>query len=124
MTTKRFREVVRLAEFERDISRLSRRFPTLEEDLTTLIDVGLFAFHKLGRNTGVVAIAGLGRTRLPVYKARKFACQSLKGRGSRSGLRLVYAYDAAEDRVELIEIYFKGDQENEDRARIARYYAR
>ncbi len=123
MTGMKFREVARLAEFDRDIKRLARRYPTLEEDLETLIDTSLFAFHKLNLSTGIVAVEGLGRVRLPVFKARKFACRSLKGRGGRTGLRLIYAFDAANDRIELIEVYFKADQENEDRARIRRYYS-
>lgn len=36
----------------------------------------------------------------------------------------VYAFDVMKDRIELIEIYFKADQEKEDRARIRRYYER
>ncbi len=53
-----------------------------------------------------------------VYKAVKFACKSLKGRGAVSGLRVIYSYDAEKDEIFLIEIYFKGDQENEDKKRI------
>ncbi len=122
MKGMRFREVVRLAEFDRDVRALVRRFATLEEDLETLIHTSLFAFHKLDQDMGIVPIAGLGKTRLPVFKVRKFACRSLKGRGARTGLRLIYAFDEAKDRIELIEIYFKSDQENEDRARIRSYY--
>jgi hypothetical protein len=123
MTRMGFREVVRLDEFERDLRRLQKRFETLEEDLETLVGASLFAFHKLGQNTGVVPIGGLGPTRLPVFKVRKFACRSLPGRGARTGLRLIHAYDATDDRLELIEIYFKGDQANEDRERIRKYYS-
>jgi hypothetical protein len=39
-----------------------------------------------------------------------------------SGIRVIYGYFEKEDRIELIEIYFKGDKENEDEGRIARYY--
>jgi hypothetical protein len=35
---------------------------------------------------------------------------------------LVYAYFEEEDKVELIEIYYKQDKEKEDRERILRYY--
>jgi hypothetical protein len=117
-----FGEVVRLAEFDREMRRLARRFETLEEDLETLIGTALFAFHKLEQNTGIVRIADLGAASLPIFKVRKFASRSLKGHGSRTGLRLIYAFDAERDRIELIEIYYKGDKENEDRARIRRHY--
>lgn len=115
-------DVVRLEEFERDMRRLLRRYSTLEEDLDTLLKTAVVAYHRLGHNTGIVPIAGLGWTRLPVFKARKFACRSLKGRGARTGLRLIYALDVENNRIELIEIYFKANQENEDRERIGRYY--
>jgi len=123
MTRMKFREVVRLAEFDRDIVRLARRYPTLEEDLETLINAAVFAFHRLNLDMGIVQMAGLGQTRLPIFKVRKFACRSLKQRGAHTGLRLIYAFDSENDRVELVEIYFKADQENEDRTRIKRYYA-
>lgn len=39
-----------------------------------------------------------------------------------SGIRLIYTYFEDEDKVELIEIYYKQDKEKEDRERILRYY--
>ena len=39
-------------------------------------------------------------------------------------MRLIYAYFSDEDAVELVEIYFKGDKENEDRDRILALYAK
>ncbi len=44
--------------------------------------------------------------------------KALKGTGSRSGMRVVYGYEEARDRVVFVELYFKGDKENEDRERI------
>ena len=118
MTTP-FKEIVRLPEFERDIKRLLKRFRSLEEDLENFIKVELRLFHRLGiDNRGVVEIAGLGIQRARIFKAKKFACRSLKGRGAQSGIRVIYAYFTEIDRIELIEIYFKGDKENEDRQRI------
>jgi len=35
---------------------------------------------------------------------------------------LTYAYYKDKDIIEFIEIYFKGDKENEDRARIREHY--
>ena len=120
----KFREVVWLPEFERDMRRLARRFSTLEDDLDVFLQTAVFAYHKLSQDTGIVVISGLGRVTMPIYKARKFACRSLKGRGARSGIRVIYAYEETADRIELIEIYFKADQENEDRDRIRRHYLR
>lgn len=112
-----------MPEFERDIRRLLRRFRSLEDDLEIIIKTELKLFHKLGiDNKGVVEISGLGIQGPPIFKARKFACRSLKGSGARSGIRMIYAYFKETDRIELIEIYFKGDKENEDRQRILERY--
>jgi hypothetical protein len=118
-----FREVTRVREFERDFKKLLKKYVTLEEDLNTMMRAQLGAFHKLGLDTGgVFRIDGLGDSTAPVYKVKKFACRALKNKGSRTGLRLIYAYIESEDRIDLIEIYIKSDKENEDRKRILKYY--
>ena len=120
---KIFREADYLPEFKKDLKKLSKRFRTLEEDFETFIATQLSLYHKQGiDNKGVVPNSGLGLTTPAVYKARKFACRSLKGRGADSGMRVIYAYWKDKDKLEFIEIYFKGDKENEDRQRILSYY--
>jgi len=70
-----------------------------------------FLYHKLKRdNGGIFQITGLPVENLEVYKAKKFACKSLKGSGVQSGIRVVYAYDEEKDKIVLIEMYFKGDK--------------
>jgi hypothetical protein len=118
-----FKEIVRLPDFERDMKRLLKRFRSLEDDLDNFIKTELKLFHKLGiDNKGVVQIAGLGIQAPRIYKARKFACRSLKGKGAQTGIRVIYAYFEENDRIELIEIYYKGDKQNEDRERILGRY--
>lgn len=120
--TKPFREITRLPEFENDLKKLSRKFPTLNDDLKILVANQLFLFHKLKiDNKGVYQIPGLGFSEPKVYKVKKFACRSLKGRGAQSGMRLIYAYHEIEDRIEIIEIYHKSQQKNETKARIMKY---
>jgi len=119
----RFGEVRRLPEFQRDLKKLLKRYPTLESDLELLIDTLLFLHHKINRHPGVRQISDLGATTLPVYKVRQFACRSLRGKGGRTGLRLIYAWDEEHDAIRLIEIYIKSDKENEDRRRILTYFA-
>jgi len=46
----------------------------------------------------------------------------LKSKGVQSGVRVIYTYFEDGDTIELIEIYYKGDKENEDRERISRHY--
>ena len=118
-----FHSIVRLPEFEKDMRKLLKRYRTLEDDLDVFVRVAMIDYHKNGiDNGGIVQIPGLGFDEPKVYKARKFACKSLKGKGVKSGIRVIYAYFEEEDRVELIEMYYKGDKEDEDRRRIERTY--
>lgn len=122
-STPTFREFACLPEFERDLKGLIKRFRTLEEDLATLLKTQLVFFHKLGvDNKGVFEIPGMPFDEPKMYKVKKFACRALKGRGANSGPRLIYAHFEAMDKIELVEIYFKGDKENEDRGRILGNY--
>jgi mRNA-degrading endonuclease RelE of RelBE toxin-antitoxin system len=121
---KVFKEVRRLPEFDKDFKKLAKRFETLNDDIETFINKQLKLTHKLGvDNKGVVIISDLGIEIPKVYKAKKFACKALKGRGGMSGIRIIYAYYESEDVIEFIEIYFKGDKANEDKKRIIKYYS-
>lgn len=118
-----FNEIVRFQEFNKDLKKLLKRFPTLKEDIHTLIKVSLVAFHKLKlSNKGIFQIPGLKISYPKLYKVKKIACRSMKGKGVNTGLRLIYAYFEKEDKVELIEIYYKSDKKNENRGRISKYY--
>jgi mRNA-degrading endonuclease RelE of RelBE toxin-antitoxin system len=120
---KIFNEVKSLPEFDKDLKILGKKFRTLKDDLDIFTEKQLRLFHKLGiDNKGIVQISNLSIEYPKIYKARKFACKSLKGKGSASGIRVIYAYFEDEDCVEFIEIYYKGDKENEDRERILRRY--
>ena len=120
---KKFIEIKKLPEFEKEFKKLLKKFQSLAEDLDVFIDKQLVLTHKLGvDNGGVVRIAGLGIEEPKVYKAKKFACKSLKGKGGQSGIRIIYSYSSTRDVVEFIEIYYKGEKENEDRARIFGQY--
>jgi hypothetical protein len=119
---KRFKEIRSLREFQKNLKKL-RRFRTLKEDLDIFIEKQLRLYHKLKiDNKGIVQISNLNIDYPKIYKARKFACRSLKGKGSASGIRVIYAYFEEKDCVEFIEIYYKGDKENEERERILRHY--
>jgi len=119
----RFNDIERAEEFKRDLKKLLKRYRTLEEDIDTLINASLYAFHKLDIDTGgIFRLQGLGFEEPAVYKVKKFACRTLKGKGNQTGLRLIYSYSSEADSVVLIELYYKGDKDNEDRARIKRLY--
>ena len=121
--TKIFKKITSLPEFEKDIKKPVKRFKTLEEDLNNFIQVQLNLYHKQQiDNKGILQISGLKIKKPQLFKAKKFTCRFLKGKGVQSGIRVIYAYFNEEDRIELIEIYYKGDKENEDRERISTYY--
>lgn len=118
-----FSKITHTPEFERDLKKLLKRYPSLTQDLHIFVSVQLVAFHKHNMdNNGIVPLAGLGLQSVKAFKARKFACKSMKGKGANSGIRVVYAYFEGENRIELIEIYYKGDQANESRERIKDHY--
>jgi len=117
-----FKETSHLPEFKRDTKRLLKRFKTIKDDLEIFIEKQLFLYHKLKRdNRGIFQITGLPVENPKVYKAKKFTCKSLKGRGAQTGIRVIYAYDEEKDKIVLIEMYFKGDEANEDKQRIFEY---
>lgn len=120
---KLFKQITHLPEFEKDFKKLVKRYTSLEEDLQVFIKVALNVFHKQNVDSGVILrISDLGIHSPKIYKAKKFACKALKGKGVQSGIRVIYAYDENEDRVEFIELYYKGDKESEDRERILKYF--
>ncbi len=121
---KIFGEISRLPEFDKDMRKLLKRFKTLEDDLRVFIKNELNLYHKLAvDNKGVFRVPGLKIESPKIYKAKKFACRSLKGKGVQSGIRVIYAYFEKQDKIELIEIYYKGDKESEDKERVSKYYA-
>ena len=123
--TKIFNDIRKLAEFEKDFKKLTKKFRTLEDDLNAFITNQLNLTHKKNiDNKGAVRISDLGIEHPKIYKARKFACKALKGKGAASGIRVIYAYYEQDDIIEFVEIYYKGIKENEDRDRILRYYGK
>ena len=111
-----------ISHFQKDLKRLLKKYRTLEEDLETAKRDAIELYH-LRRidNQGIFPIQGFCKEEIQVYKIKKFACKALRGRGSKSGIRIIYAFHCQGWKVEFIEIYFKGEKENEDRERIKEY---
>lgn len=117
-----FKKIIKLPEFEKDLKKLRKKFRTIDEDLQTFIKRQLYLYHKLKiDNKGIFPIPHLKVGDKIIFKAKKFACRSLKGTGSQSGIRVVYTYCEKEDTIKLIEIYYKGIKQTEDRKRIMTY---
>ena len=108
-----------LSAFDKDFKALAKRFRTLSDDLKILKQYTIETYHLQNvPTTAIVPMEGFGGGERQAYKIRKIACASLRGRGAQSGLRIVYVYEPAAQTVTFVEIYFKGDKENEDRERL------
>ena len=120
-----FKKIIHVPEFEKDLKKLQKRYSSLEEDLQNFIKVAMNLFHKQKIDSNAIFhISDLGIKSPKVYKAKKFACRALKGKGAQSGMRVIYAYREEENWVEFIEIYYKGDKGSEDKERIVHIYGR
>ncbi|MEK7175271.1 MAG: hypothetical protein AAB693_00495 [Patescibacteria group bacterium] len=117
-------------EFDRDFKRLLKKFRSLKVDLEMVklatiepYHVGVLkdgALEKTDSNA-IFEIPNFCSDELKICKIKKFACKALKGRGVQSGIRVIYAYYILTNTVDFIEIYFKGESENEDKEKIKKY---
>ena len=99
-------------EFQKDFKRLVKKHRSLPDDLQEFCSVVLAV--PLGTSKHFTIVKQVGKVR--VIKGRLF-CKYLKG----SSLRIVYAYLEQNRQIDFIELYSKGEQENEDQDRIDRY---
>ncbi len=110
------------ASFEKDFKRLLKKFRTLEEDLKVAKRDAIELYHLLKiDNESIEVMPGFCNYEILICKLRKFSCKALKGRGNKSGIRIIYAYHIATQTVNFIEIYFKGEKEKGDSVRIKEY---
>ncbi len=113
----------KLGLFQKDLKKLLKKYRTLEEDLETVKRDAIELYHlKQIDNQSVFPVPGFCIEEIQICKIKKFACKALKGRGSKSGIRIIYAFHFQSYKVDFIEIYFKGEKENEDRERIRAYF--
>ena len=94
------------------MKRLTKKYKSLPRDIAIFERV-------LEQNpTGIGASFAIIRANesVQIVKAR-LACRTLRAKS----LRIIYAYHKNINTFTYLEIYFKGDKENEDRARIEEY---
>ena len=108
-----------IQEFTKDLKRLQKKYPSLDDDLESLKKILRIEPHAVPPFS--FEIDGL-KISTCMIKVRKIACKSLKGRGVNSGLRLIYAYFREESRIVLVELYHKNNKSGEDRERIKKYF--
>lgn len=109
-------------EFQHDLKKLLKKFPSLNEDIEVakVFAIELFHMQKIDKRA-IFLIPNFCTEELKICKLKKFACKALKGRGVKSGIRIIYAYYVLTNTVDFIEIYFKGERENENKERIKWY---
>lgn len=109
-----------LPEFDNEFKKLLKKYRSLEEDLDVLKQI--LEKYPRGYEPLCFRISGLG-INTEIYKIKHFRCKFLKNKGSRSGIRIVYAYFESEQKIEFVEIYYKEkDDRGCNRERILKYY--
>jgi len=103
-----------LPAFQKERRRLGKKHKSLPHDLREFRNV--VSVIPLGNSKHFHTITQTGD--LHIIKARLF-CRYLKG----SSLRVIYAYQQENRRIEFIELYDKKRTKNEDRNRIRNYLA-
>ncbi len=110
-------------EFQNDFKALLKKSPSLKEDFKTNKKYRIELFHNNNiDNNSIEKIQGVGNTeKLQFFKVTKFQCKSLKGRGAKSGIRLIYAFILEKQKIVFLEIYFKAGQTKEKKQRIINF---
>lgn len=113
----------KIPNFEKKFKKFEKKWRTLSADLKVAQKNAIELYHleKID-NYSVFPIIGFCNEKVQILKLKKFACKSLKGRGVQSGIRIIYAFFPQDLKVVYIDIYFKADQENENREIIKEYW--
>ena len=89
-----------IPEFDKEFKRLFKKYKTLNDDFEKFKKVILAAPTGVGKNFNIIHSS----ERIKVVKAH-LACRYLRNNHL---MRVIYAYFEQEQRIEFIELYFKG----------------
>ncbi len=95
-----------LPEFEKNFKRLFRKYKTLEDDFEKFKEILISRPTGVGKNFTIIH----SEETCKIVKAR-MACRALRDRS----LRIIYAYSEEKQQFDFIELYFKGEQINENK---------
>src|SRR3989338_11488742 len=93
-------------EFSKDFKRLSKKYRSLPDDLLEFKRI----VSEIPLGSGKHFVVLHESEQVKILKAR-FFCKYLKG----ASLRIIYAYNENLIAIHFIQLYFKGEQTNEDR---------
>ena len=101
-----------LPEFTKELNVLLKKYRSLNEDIKSFEGVIFTRPAGFGKNFTIIH----NSEKLKIIKAR-LMCKSLRSRD----IRIIYAHH--DDRLEFIyiEIYYKGNKDNEDKERVKEY---
>ncbi len=99
-------------EFSKDFKRLSKKYRSLPDDLLEFKKI----VSEIPLGSGKHFVVLHENEEVKILKARLF-CKYLRG----ASLRIIYAYREVETTIDFIEIYFKGEQVNENRDLISNF---
>ena|SRR3989338_9162483 len=106
-------------EFDSEFDKLLKKYRSLKEDLEVLKTILLK--YSAGYEPVIFRISGLG-IETAVYKVKNFRCKALN-KGSRSGIRIIYAYIEARQEIKFVEIYYKEKDDIDcNKERIRKYF--
>lgn len=114
---------ISVPEFDRELKKLLKRFLTLNDDIEVFKKNAVELLFCQNLDIGSCVRINRLKTQTPIYKAKKFASRSLKGKGVRSGIRIVFAFEAEEKQITFLEIYYKEKDDTDcDLGRIYKYF--
>jgi len=94
--------------FVKQFQKLQRKYHTLDKDLIIAEQAAIELLHIRNLdNHSIELIPSFNSEKIKICKLKKFACQSLKGKGVKSGIRIIYAFYPEQLAVEYLEIYYK-----------------
>lgn len=109
-------EINQIDLFLKDLKRLRKRYPSIDNDLSIFVKALLVRLPDKLPDTFRIPLGKEYETD-PVYKTKSFSCRSLGG-GKQSGIRVIYAFNENSNLVTLLEIYHKNEKTNHDNERI------
>ncbi len=111
------------SEFDKELKKFTRKYKSLPEDIKTFKSALYLAHFMEGIASESIGIFPISHKSLPegFFVAKKFACKSLKGSGSRSGFRVVYQLDKNCYKLCFIEMFHKNNKSVPDFERLKRF---
>ncbi len=108
-------------EFRKELNSSIKKYRHLEEDFGRFKKA--LEINQPQEMRGTFRISNLGiNVKIPIYKVKHFRSLDFKGKGSKSGFRIIYAHMNEEHKIIFIEFYHKNNKMNHDVKRIKKYF--